>query len=195
MILKKLLNSQALSLIKNFKNENKEVFDVAIYGSAVKGKTNFNDLDIAILLNNKVPTSKKLSLSQELKNNLKKQIKYELDVKSIDLYDFMDQNFIARQGIIASGYLILNQKNISDLFGFKPYSIFKYALNGLNNSQKTIFRYAMGGRRKEKGLLNLKGGEQLGKGSVRIPSIYEEEFKEFFDKFNINYKIIRSLCW
>jgi len=194
MILKKLLNLQALNLIKKFKKENEEVFDIAIYGSSVKGKLDFNDLDLAILLNKKSSVSKKLKLSQELKSKLKNKVKYELDVKAMDLYDFMDKNFVARQGIIGSGYLLLNKKNISSLFGFESYSIFKYNLKGLTNSKKTLFRYAIGGRN-GKGLLELKKGEQLGRGSIKVPLIYEEEFKEFFEKFNINFKILRALCW
>jgi len=194
MILKKLLNLQALNSIKKFKKKNEEIFDIAIYGSAVKGKLDFNDIDLVILLNKKSSVSWKLKLSQELKNLLKNNIKYDLDVKSIDLYDLMDSSFIARQGIITSGYLILNKNNLSNLFGFNSSSIFKYNLKGLNNSKKTLFRYAMGGRN-GKGLLELKKGEQLGRGSIKIPSIHEEEFKEFFEKFKINYKIIRCLCW
>ena len=195
MILKKLLNLQVLNSIKKFKKENEEIFDVAIYGSAVKGKLDFNDLDLAILLSKKISLSKKLKLSQELKSALKNKVKYDLDVKAFDLYDFMDKVFVAKQGIISSGYLILHKEYISNLFGFNSYSIFKYNLKGLNNSKKTIFRYALSGRRKGKGLLKLKESEQLGKGVIRVPCSYEEEFKEFFDKFNINYKIIRCLCW
>lgn len=193
MILKKLLNLQVLNLIKKFKKENEEVFDVIIYGSAVKGKSDFNDLDLAILLNKKSSVSNKLKLAQELKSILKNKIDYELDVKGIDILDLMNKEFIAKQGIITSGYLILNKKNISNLFGFNSYSIFVYNLKGLNNSKKTLFRYAIGGRN-GKGLLELKGGEQLGRGSIRIPLIYEEEFKEFFEKFGINYKIFDCLC-
>jgi hypothetical protein len=35
----------------------------------------------------------------------------------------------------------------------------------------------------------------LGKGAVRVPLQYSEEFKEFFEKNKINYKITKILCY
>lgn len=195
VILKKLLNSQALNLIKSFKEKHLEIWDIAIFGSLIRGKIVPRDIDLIIILNKSTKLQYKLNLAQELKQSLK--FFYETDVKTIDIKDIFDKNFLARQAIIAEGYLIIRNKFLSELFGFKSYYIFQYSLQNLKTSQKIMFQYALKGRkgRDQKGIVSLKKCEHLGKGIVKVPIESSEEFKEFLEKNKVNYKIYKGLFY
>lgn len=195
MILKQLLNSQALKLIKDFKKNNKEIFDIVIYGSAVRNKINFNDIDLAIIFSSLEDLDKKLTLSQKLRNNLKNIINYDFDVKGIDINDLLDSSFIAGKSIIAEGFLIIRKKFLHEILGFKNYYIFSYSLKNLKPSKKVMFQYALNGRRGEKGMTHLTGSIALGRGAIKVPLEHSEEFKDFFEKNKINYKINRGLLY
>ncbi len=195
MILKKLLNLQALKLIKSFKKENNGIFDIVIYGSAIRDKADFNDLDISIIFSAPVDLNKKLQLSQELRYKLKNILNYDLDVKGIDLNDLSDPHFLARKAIIAEGFSVLKNKFLHELFGFNTYYLFSYSLKNLTNSKKVMIHYALHGRREAKGLMELFNSAYLGKGVIKVPLQYSEEFKELFEKNKINYKITKILCY
>ena len=49
--------------------------------------------------------------------------------------------------------------------------------------------YALKGRRKQAGLLRLKGAEILGNCVIKVPIGNSEEFIEFFKRKGIEYKI------
>ena len=195
MILKKLLNLQALSLIKDFKIKHPEIWDIAIYGSFVRKKIIASDLDLAIIFYSPTKLNKKLSISQELKQKLKKVINYNLDIKGIDISDLLDKRFLARQSIIAEGYLLFRKIKFTKLFVFDFFYIFSYSLKGLTQSKKMMFQYALNGRRGEKGLLKLLNAFSLGRGVIKVPVENSEEFKEFLEKNNISYKIYKCLLY
>lgn len=192
----KLLNSPKLKLtLKKFISENKWVFDIVIYGSFIRGKTKIHDLDLAVLSGQRLSLKDKLSLAQALKTKIKKFLPYELDVVCLDFADFQDNTFLARQGILAEGYSLIRNKPLARFFGFEAKTLFVYSLKELSLSQKTIFQYAMKGRRGQKGLLLSRGGESLGKGVILIPLKHSEEFKDLFEKLKIKYQAYPALFY
>jgi predicted nucleotidyltransferase len=193
MISKKLLDSQALKLFKDFKKENKNIFDIVIYGSVVRNKIRVNDIDVAIIFSGLESVNDKLSLAQEMKSKLKDVMKYDLDVKGVDMGDFLDGSFLARNSILAEGFSVLRKKFLHEIFGFKNYYVFSYSLTNLSNSRKVMFQYALQGRRGEKGMMEITGSSSLGKGVIRVPLGYSEEFKDFFEKNKIKYKVNKIL--
>lgn len=170
---------------KKFKKENKEIWDIVIYGSFVKGKTDFNDIDLVIIFQS-VPLNKRLETSQKLKHILKKEIK-DIDIKTMNFEDFFDENFLARQGILIEGLSLIKNKPLAELMGFGGYSIFSYNLKNLNHNKKTQFTYALSGR-KSVGVLKSLKGISLGRGAVKIPIKQSIEFESFLQKWNIEYK-------
>ncbi len=195
MILKQLLNSQLLKLAKEFKKQHKEIWDIAIYGSVIRGKIIAKDIDVAIIFSSSEKLEKKLTLSQLLRGKMKKLIKYDIDVKGIDINDLFNSSFIARKAIIAESFLLIQKKFLHEIFGFENFWIFSYSLKGLNASKKMMFHYSLRGRRGQKGLLYLSKSISLGKGVIKVPLQYSEEFKEFFEKNNIKYKIYHGLLY
>lgn len=193
-MLKDLLPLQKLKLIfKQYKTENKEIWDIIIYGSSARGNQKARDVDIAIILKDKTKLEKKLQLAQKLKTKLK-QINKQFDVKTVDIADFLDKTFMARQAILAEGYSVMNKSYISGLLGFKPYSLFTYSMGKLNNSQKKMFHYALKGRRGQEGLLKKLKAESIGKGVIKIPLENTQELKDVLQKHKIAFetKIILS---
>lgn len=188
MILKKLLSSQALNLIKSFKKKYIEIWDIAVYGSVVRGKISARDIDFAIILAHKIGLNQKLQLAQELKHSLKEFLRFEADVKTIDLRDLMDPLFTARKAILAEGISLIKKKSLAKQVGFNSFYIFTYSLKGLSHTKKIIFRYALKGRRTQKGLLEINQCEQIGKGVIKVPLEHVEELKNFFEKQKIKYK-------
>jgi len=170
---------------RKFKKENKEVFDILIYGSSVKGKLDFNDVDLIIIFSN-LSLDKRLEISQNLKSIIKKEIK-NTDIKTMNLQDFFDNTFLARQNILIEGRSLIKNKGFAELLGFSGYSIFTYNLKNLNHNKKTQFTYALSGRNRE-GVLKSSGGISLGRGAVKIPIEHSIEFEQFLQKWDIDYK-------
>ena len=111
MTLKTLLkNWISKSKLKDFISEH-NISDIILYGSVVRGKDSYNDLDVAIILNKKIKLEKRLKISQKFRNQFPFDNK-KIDVKTISYKDLIDPSFIARQAIIAEGYSLIDSKFI-----------------------------------------------------------------------------------
>jgi len=187
MILNEFLKSQKL-IFENFKNSDKCIWDIVIYGSMIRGKENPEDVDAAVIISEKKSFAFKLELAQKLRQSLKFQ-NFKFDVKVVDFNDFQDSNFLARQGIILEGFSITQGKFLSEIFGFKQYCIFKYGIQNLSLTKKRVFSYALSGRYGEEGLKNSKKIEQLGRGVLKVPIQHSEEIESLLQSYNIDYKM------
>lgn len=170
-----------------------DVFDIVLYGSAVKGSEDINDIDILLIFNQK-KLNERTSISQELKEILSKKIK-KVDIKTINLKELFETGFLARQAILIEGYSLLGNIDFSRKLGFKGYSLFTYNLKNLNHNEKTKFIYALIGRAKE-GMIKKLNGKHIGRGGMIIPIKNSLIFDKFLKKWNINYdkkKILVSL--
>ena len=169
---------------KKFSKENK-IFDIVLYGSSARSKEEPNDVDILLIfLNEKLES--RLKLAQEFKNKIKDKLK-NLDIKSINLKELFDKNFLARQGVLVEGISLVDLKPISESLGFDGYSLFTYNLKNLNNSRKTSFIYSLLGRNKE-GMLKQTNALQLGKGTIAIPIKKSAIFEDFLKTWKVEYK-------
>ena len=167
-------------------------WDILVYGSAIRGKEKIRDIDIIILLSEKKDLSFKINLSQQLRKLLEYK-NFKFDVKAIDFNDLQDNTFLARQGILIEGFSIFRNKPISEIFGFKSYSLFNYNLKNLNPSQKRVFSYVLSGRYNSSGLKSSKNIEQLGRGVLKVPIKHTEEIEELFNQYKINYKKLYAI--
>ncbi len=190
MISKHLLRSQELiSAAERLKTRNEAIFDIAVYGSYIRGKKKPNDIDFAIILEKGISENEKLLLSQEFRTFLEKEkTGINADVQIVSFKDFVSQTFMARQGILAESYLILHQKSLSELLGFKTFTLFIFSLQGMPNSKKTIFSYALNGRRGSKGIRESLCCEHIGSGVIKVPVEFSEEFKLFLETHKIKYR-------
>jgi len=184
----KKTNSIAKSYYNKYK---KKIFDIILYGSAARGKHKPRDIDILIIFKD-VDKKEYFELPYELRKNLEKE-GLKADVKGILIYELFDPKFLARQSLLIEGYSLIKNNLLSERFGFESYSLFAYSLKNLNHNEKTKFQYAFKGRRGEKGVLEELSGVTVGMGSVLIPIENSEKFKEFLDKWRIEYKERRGI--
>jgi len=162
-----------------------ELFDIVLYGSNVKGKLKANDLDIILIFREK-QLKARTEIAQDFKNLIEKDL--NPDIKTINLIDFFEKDFLARQSIFIEGYSLIYNEKFAKRFGFEGYSLFTYNLKNLNHNEKTKFIYALIGRRIEKGIIKKTGAVSLGKGAVKIPIEESIIFEDFLKRWNIDYK-------
>ena len=97
------------------------------------------------------------------------------------------KSMLARQGIIAEGYSLVDNAPFANKLGFYGYVIFTYNLKNLDHNKKTRFIYALIGRRKERGILKQLNIIPYGKGVYEVPIENSLVFEEFLKKWDVNY--------
>lgn len=168
---------------KKFARKN-DILDIVLYGSAVKSKEEIRDIDILLIFLNK-KLKERIDIAQNLKSILRRKIK-SIDIKTINLIELFERDFLARQGILIEGYSLLHNIEFSKRLGFEGHALFTYNLKNLNHNEKTKFTYVLIGRNKE-GIIKQLSAKPLGKGAVRVPIKNSLIFEEFLKKWKINY--------
>jgi len=163
------MNLKSLSEIKKkFKDilKDKEVYDIVLFGSFVKGNSFPRDIDVAI-----ISEKKDFKLSG-----------FHISILSIG--DFFKPLSLVNT-LFREGYSLKNNKFFSEVYGFKNKCLFKYALTNLSASKKVSVVNFLRGKGNERGLVKEKGGEWISNQVFLCPV-----FSEFiFDKFFVNLKI------
>ncbi len=162
----------------------KGIFDILLYGSIVKGKINAEDIDILLIFDSE-NLKKRTELAHEFKEIIKD--KKKVDIKTINLKELFESDFLARQGILIEGYSLLFNEDFSRRIGFVGKSIFSYTLKKLNHNEKTKFTYALIGRRNEPGILKRTESVPIGRGAIKSPIKNSLIFEEFLQRWKINY--------
>ena len=174
---------------KKFAKRRKDIFDIVVYGSSARGKSKPRDIDIVLIFFDKKKLEERVNVAQELKEELRKDLENEnLDVKQMNLVDFFDENFLARQGILLEGISLIDKTQLSQRLGFKGYALFSYNLRDMNHNEKTKFEYALNGRNSQ-GILEISEGEALGRGCFLIPIKNASKFEDFLKTWKVDYKI------
>ena len=169
---------------KNF-GMDKDIFDIIVYGSIIKGKIEARDIDILIIFKEK-PLNERAVITQRFKEKISKKIGNP-DIKTINLSELFEANFLARQSILTDGYSIIDRMPLSKKLGFLSYSLFTYNLKNLDHNNKTKFTYSLIGRGKNQGILKKLNSKPLGKGAVLLPIQNSSFFEDFLKEWKINY--------
>ena len=176
------------NLKKYLESEKKDrtIFDIVIYGSAVKGKQDARDIDVLIIFL-EGSLKERLNKLQEIKSRLKSKIKDKnLDIKQILLNELFSSYFLARTGILLEGISVFKNKKFCETLGFKSYTLFWYNLKNLKHSQKVKFNYILAGRG-TKGIIKELKGERLVNGAVKISIENSAVFEKILKDNNIHY--------
>lgn len=164
--------------LKNSLNEiikDKRVLDVILFGSAVKGKRNYNDFDIAIVIKDKTFTIDFKKFSNELHFSI------------INIEDFFLNHISLVNTIFREGYSVKYNKLFAELFKFSSKVLFSYELKTLSNSDKVRLATLFHGKN-AKGLVEENGGTWISRQVFLIPPNYEKLFEDTFNNFNCKYK-------
>jgi len=168
-----------LSKEKNDKN----IFDIVLYGSSVKGKSKPNDLDILIIFK-EGKLKERLEKSQQIKKKI--QFNGKIDIKNILWEEMFQAEFFARSGIFLAGISVFDNKPLAKKMGFESHSLFVYNLKDKTHNEKVKFNYILSGRNSE-GIIKKLSGKHLAPGVVQIPIKNSLEFEEVLKKSKINY--------
>ncbi len=148
--------------------EDKEVIDVIIFGSFVKGKAEPADIDVLIIT----------------EKYFKKEIgKFHLNF--MNLRELFLKFPLMMNTLLREGYSLKHNKNLSEYFRFQNKIIFSYSLKNLNASKKVKVVNILRGIGKRKGLVEESRGEWL----ANQVFIINPEHNNIFEKLLLNFKV------
>ena len=165
---------------KTFYNEKKDkLIDIIIFGSFVKNKPDFKDIDISLITKSGIEESAKLSLKFEKLLTSKYHVVYHI---IDDLFSKEEPIWLS---MLHEGYSLIRCKKISTSLGLAAKVLFTYKSSVLKYNDQIRFYYALKGRDGKGGILKDTAAEQVSKG-VLIANIEEEnELVTFFMNWNM----------
>ena len=160
----------------------KGIVDVVLFG--YNKKETIIKINLAIVFKDNNNYAKNILLKiREIFN--KKQVK----AKIISLLaDDLFKNPLYLK-LIQNGFSIKKNKLISETFKVETLILLTYDLKTLDHSKKTLFGYALKGRKGQKGFLGSLNGSAVGRNNVLIPINNLGELKEFLNTWQVKYSI------
>ena len=181
-----ILNKAANKILKKFENE---LDDIILYGSYMKGKEKYNDIDILLIFKNRV--NKKIE--SEFKDELIISEFNKFDINSITINELKGDGFIAKEGLYLEGKSLLSGKLLSESLGFISLAFVKYDISKIKGSLRTRLYYSLIGRGVSKGFLSEIKGVRYSNNVIICEYSVIEKLKEFLNHWNIEYEITPSL--
>ena len=167
------MNSKTLSSIKSKLGKylkDKEILDIILFGSAVKGKELPGDIDIAII--------SKRGMTIDLPG---------FHITSLKPEDFFIKPPSIIHTLFREGYSLKSNIPLSELYNFSSKVLFKYELTSLKPSAKVRIVNILHGKNKEKGLVEERNGKWLANQVFLSPIENEYIFEKFFLNFDIRF--------
>lgn len=174
------------SLQKNVQQEKNDssIFDIVLYGSAVRGKINPRDIDIAVIFREGT-LKQRLEKIQAIKKKIKEN-EFIIDIKGILWEELFQQEFFARSGIFVEGISLFDGKPFSYKMGFESSILFFYILKNKSHTEKIKFNYILRGRN-DIGIIKKLQGTHLAPGVIKFPIKSAAEFEEILLQHTISY--------
>ena len=163
----------------------KEVIDLVLLGYGKKEKT--IKIDLAIIFKDRKYGNNILLRVKKIFN--KKQIR--VNINSFLANDLFKDPFYVR--LVQEGFSIKENRFISKILDVETLVLVTYDLKTLNHSKKTLFGYALKGRKGQKGFLDSLNGNAVGRNNVLIPINKLDELKEFLNTWQVKYFIQKFL--
>jgi len=183
--LKKILESKS----KTFYSQNKkEVLDILLFGSVIKGKSKPHDLDILIIFKEK----NNIDLIYKFRLMLESSVTLSVEVTGKSYFELFKKTFVIREAILSEGYSLINHCFFSQGLGFVNKVMFHYNLKGKNKSERMRFYYSLHGRNTE-GILKKLDAKKFMDTVILCPVEHQEEMREFFNHWKIEFKVIPIL--
>jgi predicted nucleotidyltransferase len=164
--------------------KNKNIFDIVVYGSSVKGKNKPRDIDLAVIFRTG-QLEERLNQVQKIKRKINDE--KNIDIKAILLEDLFKQEFFARAGIFLEGISLFDGKKFANKIDFNSSVLFVYALKDKTHTEKVKFNYLLKGRN-AKGILEFMQGKHISPGVAEIPYEQSLEFEDILKRQGIKYK-------
>lgn len=162
------------------KNWKKQIVDILVFGSLVKGKTQPNDIDICLIFKDQI----NLEIIKEVQEILGD--KYHISSLNTDNF-FTKPHSLART-LLLEGQSILSKKKLSDNFGLFSNLLYSYDISKETPSKKVRFVYLLRGRGKEEGIVNKFKGSFISNNAFIIPIEKDNEMQEILNQWQIRYQ-------
>ena len=159
---------QLVKKLKPLLAKNKDIIDIILFGSFVKGKGNASDIDVALLSEVSID---RLKMKKELEVLLGKKI----DLQILTLYDYSKPLWIS---LIREGFSVKHDAFLHQLYKIEPLVLYKYSLKELPVSKKVMF---------ERALKNFAGVQRISNRVVLVPIVKTEEFTDLLKLWNIDF--------
>jgi len=173
-----LKNTKFLAEINSFYKQNeKEIIDIILFGSAVRGKERPADADILVVYNLKA----NLDLSYNLKKELSSFGKIEIISKAY--FQLFEPSFLAREAILGEGYSLVQKKSILEGLGYSSFILFLYNLENMTKTKRMQFYYSLYGRAVKGGVLKELESYKLSERVILTPVKNAEKMKEYLGKW------------
>ena len=176
------------AVIDFYKKHEKDILDIILFGSAVKGKEKPNDLDILLLFKNK----EDLDTAYELRKNLE-TLGIEIHITTKTYTSLFDKMFKARDVFLGEGYSLIRKEFIAKGLGYASISLFKYELKGFSQSRRMQLQYALYGRDRKSGIAKELELTKFADTVFFCPVSNAEHLKEFFDSWGIKFEQFQIL--
>ena len=167
------MDSKTVSLIKSklkrFLND-KEIFDIILFCSFVKGKALPRDIDVAFI-------TRKTSVEQIT----------DFHVSLLKPEDFFHNPPSLVHTLLREGYSLKYGKSLAERYDFSGRALFTYTLESLTPSQKVKIVTTLRGM-KNKGMVIQYSGAWLANQVFTVPIEFEYLFRQFFLNFHIHFK-------
>ena len=177
------ITTNLTKLSKKVLKENKEIEDIILFGSFMKGKSKPKDIDILLIFKTKINKSLETPF---------KQLNEKIDVNSITKQELDGEGFIAKEGLYLEGLSLKTNKLLANSLGFSSFALVKYSLKNIKGSERVKFYYALNGRNKE-GFLTTIQAKKFSEEVIICDYNKIEQLKDFFNTWNLKYNITPTL--
>lgn len=177
------MKKNSRKLYGKYKNR---IVDIVLFGSYVKGKLNPEDIDMTIILKNS-----NNSFAEKLYIEFKELFGKHTHYNWILVENLFEESLFPT--LLEEGISLIKNEKLHKILGYRSSYIFSFYLKNLSKSKKVLFSYALHGKNNEKGILNTLKGEQFGRAVIIIPIEHSEEFREFLETWDIQYKAKKVL--
>ena len=167
----------------------KKVIDVAVFGSAVRGKILPRDIDLCILIADK-DEERSIDLVDSLGKITEKDFKTHISILTATA--FTKGNTLTKT-LLSEGLSIKHKTDFSQIGGYEKKTLFVYSLKHFSSSQRVRFHYLLQGRYGMSGVLNEVKGKFIGTGTIIVPTEKEDVLKEIFDQWKVPHTTHRVL--
>ncbi len=181
-------NTRLRNKLKELTSSYPEIEDIILFGSAVRGKEQPNDIDILILFCDKINKNAEYVIRKELEKHYN-----NVSVISKTKKTILDEAFDARESILFEGKSMITGENLAERYGFTPFGMFKYSFLGWDKLKKTKFYHALNGRGNNKGTIDHLDCIKLSDSLIIAPLEKIEKLKDFLDSWKINYTYVPTL--
>ncbi len=148
----------------------KNIEDIIIFGSSVKGNRKVHDLDIALIAKQqgveKTPFRKEIEEISRMKVHLQ-----EVSIKDYDSFILIT--------LLREGFSVKHEKYLHEVLRIKPVVLYTYELKPLNPSKKVMF---------ERALKMVQGITRLSNRVVLVPIEHSGAFSDLLKYWNIDFE-------